>query len=81
MKKIYYYATAAAVAGAPVGWFVGGFLAAQRLDRIDLAISSSFAVSRPIYLQGSYPGHALAAAVLAAVVVSLAELGRGQARQ
>lgn len=56
---------------APIGWFIGGFLAAQNLKPWDLAYSSSVSVSRPLYLSGNYLSESMMAAFYAVFVTWL----------
>lgn len=70
-----YFASAAAILFAPVGWFVGGFSAAQRMANYELAISSTATITRPLYVPGVYLGHSLTAALFAWLVVFLCAQG------
>jgi len=70
-----YFSFSAAILVAPLGWFVGGFAAAQEIEPVRLAISLSTAAPRPLYVPGVYFGHAIAASVIAWLVVFTAVQG------
>jgi hypothetical protein len=71
MKSALYSSIAAALTGGPIGWFAGGFFAAQRMQPHELILTATLILPRPIYLSGLYYVEAVAGAALAVALTVL----------
>lgn len=76
MKTEMMRAVAAAILAAPIGWILGGMLAAASLHPYQYAVSMQASGERPLYVPGSYGGPALIAALVIGGAVYLWELSR-----
>jgi hypothetical protein len=68
MKSSIYYSMAAAVSAAPIGWLIGGVIAANEQYK--------FVPNRPHYVSGNYLEEALIAAVFVFTIIFLIGCGR-----